>query len=193
MDKNKKWLCRNKEKLYFPLLEKVLTKIQQMSISLQAQEACKVRNTSRHSQLCFLFFKLQDEGDSVFKIPETVALQLISFGPSGERKPWQISKGELWIQPFLWIVRKLLGLDCITPHQELKILPIVGQLSLLSLELTCSYFFPWEINAFSNLPHENCLCFPLFLALFCFCYCVSAILFIFYFVTCLSIFQGCQL
>ena len=75
------------EKLYFPLLEKVLRKTQQMSISLQAQEACKVRNTSRHSQLCFLFFKLQDEGDSMFKIPETVALPLISFGPSGERKP----------------------------------------------------------------------------------------------------------
>jgi len=56
-----------------------------MSISLQAQEACKVRNTSRHSQLCFLFFKLQDEGDSMFKILETVALPLISFGPSGER------------------------------------------------------------------------------------------------------------
>lgn len=46
----------------------------------EAQEACKVRNTSRHSQLCFLFFKLQDEGDNMFKIPETVALLLISFG-----------------------------------------------------------------------------------------------------------------
>lgn len=99
---NKKWLRRNKEKIYFPLLENVLTKTEQISISPQTLLAWEVRNLSEHSQLCFLFFKLHDKGDRVFTILETVTLRQLSIGLSDEK--------ELWTQPSSWSAWRRLGL-----------------------------------------------------------------------------------
>lgn len=99
---NKNWLHRNKEKIYFPLLENVLTKTEQISISPQTLQAWEVRNLSERSQLCFLFFKLHDKGDRVFTILETVTLRQISIGLSDEK--------ELWTQPSSWSAWRLLGL-----------------------------------------------------------------------------------
>lgn len=177
----------------FHYWKRFLTKIQQMSISLQPQEAWKSEIPEDVPNSGFRPLKFRMKVTVCLKYQKKLHSSYLPLIQVGRASPTRLPKTSCGLSLSFEVSANYLDCTVSPPHQELRIL--LHSWTTVPTQIRPKLFFvPWEMKAFSNLLHQN---WTLFLPLPIFCHwskiITDLLFYVFYFVTHLSIIQGCPL